>query len=825
MADPKRGHCDEHDAGGGQCHSDEHAPHGDGGRQEHRAEHASGGGQSHSAEQAAHGNGGDHEHCAEHGEHAAPEAPFEACCHEHHGAGSAPARAGAATAIFTCPMHPEVRQQGPGTCPKCGMALEPAEATAEEDTSELDDMTRRFWVSLVLTLPVFAMSMSEIFVGARLRDALGERTVAWIQLALATPVVVWCGLPFFVRGWASIVSRSLNMFTLIAIGTGAAYAYSLVAVLAPHLLPRAFLNPDGSAPVYFEAAAVITTLVLLGQVLELRARSQTGAALRSLLELAPPVARRIRDDGDDEEIPLEQVEAGDRLRVRPGEKVPVDGEIVDGRSSIDESMITGEPLPVEKEAGDGVTGGTVNGSGGFVMRAERVGSDTLLARIVGLVAEAQRSRAPIQRVADVAASYFVPAVIAVAVVAFVAWALFGHEPRLASALLAAVSVLIIACPCALGLATPMSIMVAAGRGALAGVLFRDAEAIETLGVIDTLVVDKTGTVTEGKPRVVAVVTRTDGSSARSDAEGTPPLAHGGAGGEAGTVDEAALLRLAASLERGSEHPLAAAIVAAAAERGLDLVEAGDFSSTTGKGVRGKVDGRHVALGNARLLEDLGIDAGELAEAADDARSHARTAMFVVVDGRAAGLIAVADPIKQSSTEAIRVLREDGVDVIMLTGDSRATAEAVAAEVGIDDVRAEVLPEDKADVVKALQRAGRHVAMAGDGINDAPALAQAEVGIAMGTGTDVAMESAGVTLVKGDLGGIARARHLSRMTMRNIRQNLFFAFAYNSIGVPVAAGVLYPFTGLLLNPMIASAAMSLSSFSVIANALRLRAARI
>jgi P-type Cu+ transporter len=692
---------------------------------------------------------------------------------------------------YTCPMHPQVVRIGPGTCPICGMALEPREISGAEDqpNPELEDMTRRLWIGAAFTVPVFLLAMSDVIPGQPVQDALGHRTLAWIELALATPVVLWCGWPFFRRGWESVRAGNLNMFTLIALGTGVAYAYSLVATLAPEIIPSSGTH---GVPLYFEAAAVITTLVLLGQVLELRARSRTGSALRALLGLAPKTARRIDDDGAEHDVPLEQVQVGDRLRVRPGEKIPVDGIVLEGRSAVDESMVTGEPIPVEKTPGSRVTGGTVNGTGGLVIRAERVGRDTLLAQIVRMVSEAQRSRAPIQRLADVVAAWFVPAVIAVAVLAFAAWILWGPEPRLAYALVAAVSVLIIACPCALGLATPMSIMVGTGRGATAGVLIRDAEALEVMEKVDTLVVDKTGTLTEGKPRLVSV---------------------------GGTDD---VLRLAASLERASEHPLATAVVDGARQRGIDQLPAvADFQSVTGKGVVGTVDGHQVVLGTAALLAERGIDATPLAAEAEALRREGQTVMLVAVDGRAAGLLGVADPIKASTPEALKALRDDGVRIVMLTGDARATAEAVARELGITELEAEVLPERKGDVVARLVAAGRTVAMAGDGVNDAPALARAHVGIAMGTGTDVAMESSGITLVQGDLRGIVRARRLSRATMRNIRENLFLAFVYNSLGVPIAAGALYPMLGLLLNPMIAAAAMSLSSVSVIGNALRLR----
>lgn len=698
---------------------------------------------------------------------------------------------------YVCPMHPEIVRMEPGACPICGMALEPRTVTvAEEVNPELTDMTRRFWVSFGLTLPVLLLAMSEMLPGRPVQHALSARVLTWIQLAFATPVVLWGGWPFFQRGWLSIVNRSLNMFTLIAIGTGTAYVYSVIATLFPELFPDSFRAHSGEVAVYFEAAAVITALVLLGQVLELRARSQTSSAIRALLGLAPKTARVLRDNGTEEDIPLDRVQPGDRLRVRPGEKIPVDGVVLEGTSAVDESMVTGEPIPVEKTLGVRVTGGTVNGTGSFVMRAQRVGSDTLLAQIVHMVSEAQRSRAPIQRLADVVAAYFVPAVVMVAILTCGAWALYGPEPRMAYALVNAVAVLIIACPCAVGLATPMSIMVGTGRGATAGVLIKNAEALEVLEKVDTLVVDKTGTLTEGKPRLTSVVAL----PGRSESE---------------------LLRLAASLERGSEHPLAAAIVAGAQVKGLALSAVAEFRSLTGKGVVGVVDGRAVTLGNRALFEEHVIDLTALSTRAEELRRGGQTVMFVAIDGRPTGLLGVADPIKESTHEAVQLLREDGIHLIMLTGDSRTTAEAVARKLGIEEVEAEVLPEQKGQVVKRLQAAGRVVAMAGDGVNDAPALAQAQVGIAMGTGTDVAMESASVTLVKGDLRGIARARRLSRGTMRNIRQNLFFAFIYNALGVPVAAGVLYPIFGLLLSPMIAAAAMTLSSVSVIANALRLR----
>jgi Cu+-exporting ATPase len=703
-------------------------------------------------------------------------------------------------AEWTCPMHPEIVRREPGACPICGMALEPRAVRLEEGPNpELTDMTRRFWAGTALTAPLLLAMFTEVLPGGRPHVLMGPAW-RWIELALATPVVLWAGAPFFQRMWASLVHRHLNMFTLIGLGTGAAWAYSVVAVMAPGLFPASFREADGTLPGYFEAAAVITVLVLLGQVLELRARSQTSGAIRALLGLAPKTARRVAPDGSDEDVPLEHVQVGDRLRVRPGERVPVDGRVVEGGGAVDESMLTGEPIPVSKQPGDRVTGATVNGTGSFVMRAERVGQDTVLARIVQLVSEAQRSRAPIQRLADQVAGWFVPAVVLIAAATFVVWGLVGPEPRLAHALVNAVAVLIIACPCALGLATPMSIMVATGKGATLGVLFRNAEAIEVLRTVDTLVVDKTGTLTEGRPKLVAVIAD-------------------------GTVDETTLLRLAGTLERGSEHPLAAAIVQGAKERQVALSDAGGFQSVTGKGVTGQVDGREVALGNRALMEQIGVSVREMDARADALRGEGQTVMYVAVDRRPAGLLGVADPIKASSPEAVEALHRDGVRLVMLTGDNAATAAAVARKLGIDDVMAEVLPEQKVAKVKQLQAQGRVVAMAGDGINDAPALAQAAVGIAMGTGTDVAMESAAVTLVKGDLRGIARARALSRATMRNIRQNLFFAFIYNAAGVPIAAGVLYPAFGLLLSPIIAAAAMSFSSVSVVGNALRLRRVRV
>jgi len=698
---------------------------------------------------------------------------------------------------YVCPMHPEIVRDEPGSCPICGMALEPRTATLKEEANpELAEMTRRFWVSLALTAPVMFLAMSDMIPGQPVQREFSARLLTWIQLVLATPVVLWSGKPFFERGWASVVRRSLNMFTLIAIGTGTAFLYSLVATLAPGIFPDSFRSHHGTVPVYFEAAAAITTLVLLGQVLELRARSRTSSAIRALLGLAPKTARLVRDNGSELDVPLEQVQHSDRLRVRPGERVPVDGVVLEGNSSVDESVVTGEPVPVEKRPGDPVTGGTINGTGGFLIRAERVGSETLLAQIVRMVSEAQRSRAPIQRLTDVVSSYFVPGVVAAAILTFIVWSLAGPEPRLTHALVNAVAVLIIACPCALGLATPISIMVGTGRGALAGVLIKNAEALEVLEKVNTLVVDKTGTLTLGKPRVVA-------------ANVMPGWRE----------DE--MLRLAASLERASEHPLASAIVASATEKSMALSECQEFQSFPGEGVVGIVNSRKVALGNAMLFGRKNIDLGELLAHAEELRKQARTAVFVAVDGQPAGMLALADPVKPSTPEAIRLLHREGLQIVMLTGDSRVTADAVARELGIDEIEAEVLPQQKGEVVQRLQSQGRIVAMAGDGINDAPALARAHVGIAMGTGTDVAIENAGITLVKGDLRGIVRARRLSRATMRNIRQNLFFAFAYNALGIPIAAGVLYPVFGLLLSPIIAATAMTFSSVSVITNALRLR----
>ncbi len=699
-------------------------------------------------------------------------------------------------AAYTCPMHPEIVRAEPGACPICGMALERRTVSVqEEENPELHDMTRRFWIGLLLTAPLLGVAMADMLPGMPVQRALPAGWLPWLELLLATPVVLWGGWPFFQRGWASLVNRSTNMFTLIAMGTGVAYAYSLIATAFPQIFPASFREMGGTPPVYFEAAAAITTLVLLGQVLELRARSRTGAAIRALLDLSPKMARMVRD-GREEDIPLAQVRTGDRLRVRPGEKVPVDGVLLEGTSSVDESVITGESMPVGKEPGSRLIGATVNGTGSFIMRAERVGSETLLAQIVQLVSKAQRSRAPIQRLADRVSGWFVPAVIAIAVLTFVIWGVFGPEPRLAHGLVNAVAVLIIACPCALGLATPIAIMVGTGRGAHAGVLIKNAEALEILEKVDTLVVDKTGTLTEGKPRVLSLVTARDQS-------------------------ENELLRLAASLEQGSEHPLGTAVVAAAKDRGLSLSNTSDFRSFTGRGVAGNVEGRRVFAGSEQLLEEMGVLGDGLRQKAAELRGLGQTVILVATDGRLSGLVGIADPVKPTTPQALRDLRAEGLHLVMLTGDSRATAASVARSLGIDDFEGEVLPEQKSEIVQRLQKAGRIVAMAGDGINDAPALAQADVGIAMGTGTDVAMESGGVTLVKGDLAGIVRARKLSRATMRNIRQNLFFAFIYNSLGVPIAAGLLYPFFGLLLSPILAAAAMSFSSVSVITNSLRLR----
>ncbi len=703
-------------------------------------------------------------------------------------------------AIYTCPMHPEIRQAGPGNCPKCGMALEPVAPSADDQPNpELLDMARRFWIGLALTVPVFGLAMAEHLPG--LHAALPNPEFSgWIQFILSVPVVLWAAWPFFVRGWNSLVSRNLNMYTLIALGIGVAFAYSAFALLAPGLFPPAFRDSHGEVGLYFEAAAVIAVLVLLGEVLQLRARQNTSSAIRALLRLAPRTAIRVRPDGGDEEVPLDRVQRGDRLRVRPGEKVPVDGEVLEGRSSVDESLVTGEPMPVEKHPGEKVTGGTINGTGSFVMRAERVGAETLLAQIVQMVAEAQRTRAPIQNLADLVSSYFVPAVIGIALVAFVVWSIYGPPPAMSFALVSAVSVLIIACPCALGLATPMSIMVGTGRGAQGGILIRNAEALEHMEKIDTLLVDKTGTLTEGKPRLTTVIA----------AEGT---------------SEERVLQVAASLERGSEHPLAAALLQGARDRGVELLSVEGFNAVTGRGVQGKVDGRTAALGNARFADSLVQVPQSFRERADALRGNGETVVFLVEAGRVAGIIGVADPIKASAAEALRALEADGIRVVMLTGDNLITAQAVAKKLGIAETRADVLPQEKGAAVKALRAEGRAVAMAGDGVNDAPALAEADVGIAMGTGADVAIQSAGITLVKGDLLGIVRARRLSRATMRNIRQNLFLAFVYNALGVPIAAGVLFPWTGLLLNPMFAAAAMSASSVSVIVNALRLRRAAI
>ncbi|QQR68872.1 MAG: copper-translocating P-type ATPase [Alphaproteobacteria bacterium] len=739
----------------------------------------------------------DHSH--HHREHHAPAKKeiHGSCCAMHDHQPKKLATKAPAGTIYVCPMHPQIRQVGPGSCPICGMALEPEVMTGEEGSShELIDMTRRFWVGVALTLPVFALEM-----GAHLTNMhfVTGATSNWIQMALATPVVLWAGKPFFERGWASIVSRNLNMFTLIAIGTGMAWLYSMMATFAPYVFPEGFRRMDGSVPVYFEAAAIITVLVLLGQVLELRAREKTGGAIRALLNLSPKIARRINADGTEEDVPLNHIHVGDHLRVRPGEAVPIDGVIIEGKSAVDESMVTGESMPVMKEKDAAVIGGTMNQTGGFVMKAERVGGDTVLSRIVQMVAEAQRSRAPIQRLADHVSAWFVPTVMLVAIVAFVVWAIFGPSPALSYGLIAAVSVLIIACPCALGLATPMSIMVGVGRGAQAGVLIKNAEALERMEKIDTLVVDKTGTLTEGKPKVTKIV--------------------------AVGISEDDLLSYAASLEQSSEHPLAHAVVVAAKEKGLPIAKTEEFDSPTGKGVVGKVNGHAIALGNIKMMAELKIDVASLEKQGDELRQDGATVIFAAVDGKVAGLLAIADPIKETTHQAIRELRHAGIRVVMLTGDNKTTAQAVARKLEIDEVEAEVLPEDKSRIVKQLREQGRIVAMAGDGTNDAPALAAADIGIAMGTGTDVAMESAGITLLKGDLMGIAKARKLSEAVMSNIRQNLFFAFIYNAAGVPVAAGVLYPMFGLLLSPIIAAAAMALSSVSVVANSLRLRKIKI
>ena len=752
--------------------------------------------------------------CPKCGMHLVPEAEVAAHAardrhaHDHH-ASDAPADGrydtvpdGYDGAIYTCPMHPTVRQTEPGSCPICGMGLELESAAMAGDgpNPELVDFTRRFWIGTVLTLPLLVLTMGPYLGVPEVREIFGERATLWIELVLGTPVVLWCGWPFLVRGWNSFQTMNLNMFSLIGMGVMAAWLFSVVAVLSPGIFPDGFRDPEGHVGVYFEAAAVIVTLVLLGQVMELRAREGTGKAIRALLDMAAKTARVIRDDGTEEEIPLEDVQVGDRLRVRPGDKVPVDGVVLDGRSSVDESMISGEPVPVEKTEGDPLTGATINGTGSLVMEATRVGSDTMLAQIVEMVSNAQRSRAPIQKYADKVAGFFVPAVIGIAVLSFIAWAAWGPAPALSYALIAAVAVLIIACPCALGLATPMSIMTATGRGAQAGVLIKNAEALERFEKVDTLIVDKTGTLTEGKPRLVAVL---------------PEPGHG----------EAEVLRLAASLERGSEHPLAEAIVRGAEERNVKMANAEDFEAVTGKGVKGVVDGKAVALGNLAMIRELGLEAGDLTAKANARRDEGETVMFVVLDGKIAGLVGVADPVKETTPAAIKDLHELGFRVIMATGDNERTAKAIGARLGIDEIRADVLPEDKARIIKELQQEGRKVAMAGDGVNDAPALAQADVGIAMGTGADVAIESAGITLVKGNLDGIVRARRLARATMRNIRQNLFFALIYNASGVPVAAGVLFPFFGILISPMFAAFAMSASSISVVLNSLRLRGARI
>tara|TARA_R110000751_G_scaffold24144_2_gene66473 strand:- start:10572 stop:12842 length:2271 start_codon:yes stop_codon:yes gene_type:complete len=743
---------------------------------------------SHDSDHERTATGGD---CCHHHEHAAPQKPDDAYDNIPEGYSGT---------VWTCPMHPQVRETSNTGCPICGMALEPETVTAEQDTSELDDMTRRFWVGLALSAPLLILTMGEMIPGSPLKHWVNASWGPWLQFALATPVVLWAGLPFFQRGWQSVKRRSLNMFTLIAMGVGVAYIYSVVATVAPGIFPDSFRGHGGNVAVYYEAAAVIVTLVLLGQVLELRARNATSGAIRALLELAPPTARRIAEDGSEEEVDLAHVKAGDRLRVRPGEKVPVDGEVLEGHGSVDESMVTGEPLPVEKSAGDRVTGGTVNGTGSLVMKATHVGEDTLLSQIVQMVAAAQRSRAPIQRLVDVVSSIFVPVVIAVAILTFIIWAAFGPDPAMAFAIVNAVAVLIIACPCALGLATPMSIMVGTGKGASNGILIKNAEALETFEKVDTVVVDKTGTLTLGRPELIHV----------EPAEG---------------FDEASLLGLVAAVERSSEHPLAEAIVRGAEAKDAPRKEASGFESVTGEGAQANVDGQTVAIGNRKMMERIGGWSDALGSSADQYRAEGQTVMFTAVDGKPAGLVSVADPIKETTPEAIRRLHAEGLKIVMLTGDNETTARAVADKVGIDVVHADVSPEDKHRIVSELQQAGARVAMCGDGINDAPALAQADVGIAMGTGTDVAMESAGVTLVKGDLIGVAKARELSHATMRNIRQNLFFAFIYNALGVPVAAGILYPFFGLLLSPMIAAGAMSLSSVSVIGNALRLRTLKL
>ena len=748
----------------------------------------------------------DHKH-HDHGHHDHHHGDDHDCCH---GGGDADAGAdgkydlvpqGYSGTVYTCPMHPNVRDVRNSGCPICGMALEPeGVVVGEEDTSELDDMTRRFWISAIFTIPLAIYAMGDLIPGKPLEGLLPAGWSQWAQFALAVPVVLWGGWPFFVRGVRSVRTMNLNMFTLISLGVGVAFVFSLVATALPGIFPHAFRNEAGEVAVYYEAAAVITTLVLLGQVLELRARSATSGAIRALLELTPPTANRIMADGQEEEVSVDDVQSGDRLRVRPGEKVPVDGEVVEGRSNVDESMITGEPIPVEKAAGDPITGGTVNGTGSLVMAATRVGEDTMLSQIVRMVAEAQRSRAPIQKLADTVAGLFVPAVVVIAIITFIVWAIFGPHPAMAFAIVNAVAVLIIACPCALGLATPMSIMVATGKGAQSGILIKNAEALETFEKVDTIVVDKTGTLTEGHPKLVTVE-------------------------PASGLAEADFLAYAAAIERGSEHPLAQAIVNGAEERGAARLESTDFESVTGEGAQGRVDGKLFAIGNAKMMRRVGAFDETLKAHAESYRRDGQTVMFAALDGKPAGLIGAADPIKETTPEAIAALHKAGMKVVMLTGDSLATAQAVARQIGIDEVEADVSPEDKNRIVRELQSKGAVVAMCGDGINDAPALAQADIGIAMGTGTDVAMESASVTLVKGDLRGVARAQRLSRATMGNIRENLFFAFIYNSLGVPVAAGVLYPFFGLLLSPIIAAAAMSLSSFSVIANALRLRSVKL
>jgi len=740
----------------------------------------------------------DHSGCSHHGDH-------------HNKSGSEPVTGGKydkvpegfTGTIYICPMHPEVRNPEPGSCPICGMGLEAETGSSGDDEGpnpELIDFTRRFWVGAVLTVPLLILAMSPYVGLGQIREFFGERTTLWIELLLGTPVILWSGWPFFERGYHSFRTMNLNMFSLIGMGVAAAYIFSIIAVIMPEIFPDGFRDAEGNVGVYFEAAAVIVTLVLLGQVMELRARERTGSAIKALLDMAAKTARVIREDGSEEEIPLEDVQVGDKLRVRPGDKVPVDGKVIEGRSSIDESMISGEPVPVEKVEGDTVTGATINGTGSLIIEATRVGSDTMLSQIVEMVANAQRSRAPIQKYADMVAGYFVPVVILVAIASFISWAIWGPSPALSYGLVSAVAVLIIACPCALGLATPMSIMTATGRGAQAGVLIKNAEALERFEKVDTLIVDKTGTLTEGKPKLVAVL---------------PEEGH----------DEAEVLRLAASLERGSEHPLAEAIVNGAEERGVDMADATDFEAVTGKGVKGVVDGHHVALGNAKLVSDMGLDGGKLSETANARRDEGETVMFVMLDGAIAGLVSVADPVKETTPAALKELHRLGFRIIMATGDNERTAKAVAARLGIDEIRADVLPEDKARIIKELQDQGLKVAMAGDGVNDAPALAQADVGIAMGTGADVAIESAGFTLIKGNLDGIVRARRLVRATMRNIRQNLFFALVYNAAGVPVAAGLLFPLFGILISPMFAAFAMSASSFSVVVNALRLRHVKI